>query len=73
MDTKQFEITVEAISDGERRWIKIARVDDTIEVHTDKDEAMDAPHVESADEWGKALGYRVSSIIGSFLQEENIV
>jgi hypothetical protein len=70
---KQFEIAVEAVTDGERRWMKIVRVDEHIEVHTDKDAILDAPHVESVDEWGKALGYRISAIIGSFLHEENIV
>jgi len=73
MDTKEFEITVEAVADGERRWMKIARVGDTLEVHTDGDGLLDAPHVESADDWGKAIGWRVGVLIGTFLTEENVV
>jgi hypothetical protein len=72
MDTKQFEVTLEVTTDGSKRFMRIVRVGDTIEVHTD-DDPMGTPHVESVEEWGKALGWRVGSLIGTFLAEENLV
>jgi hypothetical protein len=72
MDTKQFEVALEVTTNGNKRFMRIVRVGDTIEVHTD-DDPMGTPHVELAEQWGKALGWRIGSLIGTFLAEENIV